>query len=69
MDLFAEGLLTAFDASDSKGDEKAMSEVAQASWDVRDPAEGQWELARTWSDKHEVFYDSQSKWDALENFT
>lgn len=69
MDLFGEGLLTAFDASDSKGDEKAMSEVAQASWDVWDPAEGHWELARVWADKHEVFYDSQSKWDPLENFT
>ncbi|KAI0083794.1 exocyst complex component Sec10-like protein [Irpex rosettiformis] len=69
MDLFAEGLLTAFDASDGKGDEKSMLEVAQASWDVWDPAEGHWELARAWADKHEVFYDSQSKWDPLENFT
>lgn len=69
MDLFGEGLLTAFDANDSKCDEKAMSEVAQASWDVWDPSEGHWELARAWADKHEVFYDHQSKWDPLENFT
>jgi recyclin-1 len=69
MDLFGESLLTAFDASDSKGDEKAMSEVAQASWDVWDPAEGHWELARAWADKHEIFYDHQSKWDPLLNFT
>lgn len=69
MDLFGENLLTAFDASDSKGDEKTMAEVAQASWDVWDSAEGQWELARAWADKHEIFYDHQSKWDPLENFT
>ncbi|KAI0701854.1 exocyst complex component Sec10-like protein [Cytidiella melzeri] len=69
MDLFGESLLTAFDVSDSKGDEKAMSEVAQASWDVWDFAEGQWELARAWGDKHEIFYDPLSKWDPLENFT
>lgn len=69
MDLFGEGLLTAFDTSDSKGDEKAMSEVAQASWDVWDHSEGHWELARAWADKHEVFYDYQSKWDPLDNFT
>ncbi|KAI0342549.1 hypothetical protein BDW22DRAFT_1407606 [Trametopsis cervina] len=69
MDLFGESLLTAFDASDSKGDEKAMMEVAQASWDVWDAAEGQWELARAWADKHEIFYDPQSKWNPLDNFT
>lgn len=69
MDLFGEALLTAFDANDSKGDEKAMAEVAQASWDVWDPSEGQWELARAWADKQEVFYDQQSKWDPLDNFT
>ena len=69
MDLFGEALLTAFDANDSKGDEKAMAEVAQASWDVWDPAEGLWELARAWADKQEIFYDHQSKWDPLENFT
>lgn len=69
MDLFGESLLTAFDVSDSKGDERAMVAVAQASWDVWDPAEGQWELARAWADKHEIFYDPQSKWDPFENFT
>ena len=55
--------------NDSKGDEKAMAEVAQASWAVFDPSEGQWELARGWADKHEVFYEHQSKWDPLDNFT
>ncbi|KIP09764.1 hypothetical protein PHLGIDRAFT_126067 [Phlebiopsis gigantea 11061_1 CR5-6] len=69
MDLFGEALLTAFDASDSKGDEKAMAEVAQASWDVWDLAEGLWELARAWADKQEIFYDHQSKWNSLDNFT
>ncbi|KAJ3549085.1 hypothetical protein NM688_g5218 [Phlebia brevispora] len=69
MDLFGEGLLTAFDTSDSKGDEKAMAEAAEASWAVWDPSDGPWELGRVWSDKHEIFYDHQSKWDPLENFT
>ncbi len=69
MDLFGEGLLTAFDANDSKGNEKAMAEVADANWSVWDPADGPWELGRAWSDKHEIFYDHQSKWDPLENFT
>ncbi len=69
MDLFGEGLLTAFDASDSKGDENAMAKVSSASWAVWDRSEGQWELARAWADKHEIFYDHQSKWDPLENFT
>ena len=69
MDLFGEALLTAFDANDSKGDEKAMAEVAQAAWDVWDPVEGLWELARAWADKQEVFYEHQSKWDPLDNFT
>ena len=69
MDLFGEGLLTAFDANDSKGDEKAMTEIADASWAVWDPSEGQWELARVWADKHEIFYDHQSQWDPLDNFT
>lgn len=69
MDLFGEGLLTAFDISDSKGDEKAMSEVAETSWAVWDPSDGQWELARAWADKHEIFYDHQGQWDPLDNFT
>lgn len=69
MDLFGESLLTAFDNSDSRGDEKAMAEVAQASWDVWDPAEGHWELARAWADKLEIFYDHQSRWDPMANFT
>lgn len=69
MDLFGEALLTAFDANDSKGDDKAMAEVAQASWDVWDPAEGLWELARAWADKQAIFYEHQSNWDSLDNFT
>ena len=69
MDLFGEGLLTAFDASDSKGDEKAMAQIALASWDVWDPSEGSWELARAWGDKQEIFYVHQSRWDPLDNVT
>ncbi|EKM56816.1 uncharacterized protein PHACADRAFT_118808 [Phanerochaete carnosa HHB-10118-sp] len=69
IDLFGEALLTAFDANDSNGDEKAMAEVAQASWGVWDLSEGSWELARAWMDKHEIFYEHQSKWDPLDNFT
>ena len=69
MDLFGEALLTAFDANDSKGDEKAMAQAADASWAVWDPSEGQWELARAWADKHEIFYDHSSQWDPLDNFT
>ena len=69
MDLFGEALLTAFDVNDSKGNEKAMAEVAQASWGVWDSSEGSWELARAWMDKQEIFYEHQGKWDPLDNFT
>lgn len=66
-DRFDDGLMTAFDTSDSKGDEAAMKESAQASWDIWDGPPEKWELARAWSDKRSIFYD-QGKWDPLENF-
>ncbi|THH29168.1 hypothetical protein EUX98_g5028 [Antrodiella citrinella] len=67
-DRFDDGLLTAFDTCDSKGDEEGMKEAAQASWDVWDGSSKHWELARAWADKREIFYD-QSKWHGLDNFT
>ena len=66
-DRFDDGLMTAFDTSDSKGDEAAMKQSAQASWDIWDGLPEKWELARAWSDKRSIFYD-QGKWDPLENF-
>lgn len=67
-DRFEDGLLTAFDTCDSKGDEEGMRAAAQASWDVWEGSGGHWELARAWADKREIFYD-QSKWHGLDNFT
>ncbi|CAL1709404.1 unnamed protein product [Somion occarium] len=67
-DRFDDGLMTAFDTSDSKNDEANMKETSQASWDIWDGPPDRWELARAWADKREIFYD-QSKWDPLENFT
>lgn len=67
-DRFDDGLLTAFDNCDSKGDEHGMREAAQASWDVWEGSAGHWELARAWADKREIFYD-QSKWHGLDNVT
>ena len=67
-DRFDDGLLTAFDTCDSKGDEEGMRAAAQASWDVWEGSSEHWELARAWADKREIFYD-QSKWHGLDNFT
>ncbi|KAL4253675.1 Exocyst complex component Sec10-like protein [Abortiporus biennis] len=67
IDRFDDGLLTAFDNSDSTGDEAGMKETAQASWDIW-TGSGQWELARSWADKRGIFYE-QGKWDAMDNFT
>ncbi|KAH8102307.1 exocyst complex component Sec10-like protein [Cristinia sonorae] len=67
-DRFDDGLLTAFDTCDSRGDEEGMKAAAQASWDVWEGSSGHWELARAWADKREIFYD-QSKWQGLDNFT
>lgn len=67
MDRFDDGLLTAFDTSDSKHDEKGMVETAQASWDIWDGSQRHWELARAWADKRQIFYEHT--WDALDNFT
>lgn len=66
-DRFDDGLLTAFDNSDSHGDEKSMAETAQASWDIWDGSQAHWELARAWGDKRRIFYEHD--WDALDNFT
>ena len=67
MDRFDDGLLTAFDTSDSNGDEKGMIETAQASWDIWDNSQRHWELARAWADKRQIFYEHS--WEALDNFT
>ena len=68
VDRFEDGLLTAFDVADGKGDEKAMAEAAEASWEVWDGSGGEWELGRVWAEKLEIFYE-QSKWKPLDNFT
>ncbi|KZT01591.1 uncharacterized protein LAESUDRAFT_763596 [Laetiporus sulphureus 93-53] len=68
IDRFEDALLTAFDTMDGKGDEAAMREVAEASWEMWDRNEGEWELGTMWTEKREIFYE-QSKWKPLDNFT
>jgi len=68
IDRFEDGLLTAFDVADGKADEAGMKEAAEASWEVWDRSEGEWELGAMWAEKREIFYE-QSKWKALDNFT
>ena len=68
IDRFEDGLLTAFDVADGKGDEKGMREAAEASWEVWDGPGGEWELGKVWAEKREIFYE-QSKWKPLDNFT
>ncbi|KAH7884202.1 exocyst complex component Sec10-domain-containing protein [Phlebopus sp. FC_14] len=78
LDRFDAGLLTAFDAADTEGQEDRMKEVAEASWEVwiclngiagrGGGIRGEWELGRVWAEKREVFYE-QGKWDPLANFT
>ncbi|KAI0926626.1 hypothetical protein AcV7_005516 [Taiwanofungus camphoratus] len=68
IDRFEDGLLTAFDVSDGKNDEHGMQEAAEASWEVWDRSEGEWELGRVWSEKREIFYE-QGRWKPLDNFT
>ncbi|PCH37599.1 hypothetical protein WOLCODRAFT_84415 [Wolfiporia cocos MD-104 SS10] len=67
IDRFEDGLLTAFDVADGRADEAAMREVAEASWEVWDRSEGEWELGTVWAEKREIFYE-QSKWKPLDNF-
>ncbi|RPD52774.1 hypothetical protein L226DRAFT_547378 [Lentinus tigrinus ALCF2SS1-7] len=68
VDRFEDGLLTAFDVADGKGDEHGMAEAAEASWEVWDGSGGEWELGKVWAEKLEIFYE-QSKWKPLDNFT
>ncbi|RDX42287.1 hypothetical protein OH76DRAFT_135417 [Lentinus brumalis] len=68
VDRFEDGLLTAFDVADGKGDEPGMAEAAEASWEVWDGSGGEWELGKMWAEKREIFYE-QSKWKPLDNFT
>ncbi|KAH9847985.1 exocyst complex component Sec10-domain-containing protein [Lenzites betulinus] len=68
VDRFEDGLLTAFDVADGKGDEAGMREAAEASWEVWDGAGAEWELGKVWAEKREIFYE-QSKWRPLDNFT
>ncbi|EJF59704.1 hypothetical protein DICSQDRAFT_108611 [Dichomitus squalens LYAD-421 SS1] len=68
VDRFEDGLLTAFDVADGKGDEAGMHEAAEASWEVWDGSGGEWELGKVWAEKREIFYE-QGKWKPLDNFT
>ncbi|KAI0323382.1 hypothetical protein GY45DRAFT_1264660 [Cubamyces sp. BRFM 1775] len=68
IDRFEDGLLTAFDVADGNGDEHAMREAADASWEVWDGPGAEWELGKVWAEKREIFYE-QSKWKPLDNFT
>ncbi|KAJ3504332.1 hypothetical protein NLJ89_g7989 [Agrocybe chaxingu] len=68
MDRYDSNLLTAFDAADGKGDEAAMREAAESSWEVWDARSGDWEMGKVWAEKREIFYQ-QGNWRALDNFT
>ncbi|KAJ7714215.1 exocyst complex component Sec10-like protein [Mycena metata] len=67
MDRFDANALAGFDAADSRGDEKAMREAAESSWEVWD-GEGDWEMGKVWAEKREIFYQ-QGQWRPLDNFT
>lgn len=68
MDRYDSNLLAAFDVADGKGDEAAMREAAESSWEVRDLSSGDWEMGKVWAEKREIFYQ-QGTWHALDNFT
>lgn len=79
IDRFDASLLTAFDLADGKGDENAMREAAESSWDIwessltlgslRAPGVGSdWEMGKVWAEKREIFYE-HGQWDAMDNFT
>ena len=68
MDRFDSTLLAAFDAADGKADEAGMREAAESSWQIWDPVNGDWELAKVWIEKREIFYQ-QGQWQPLDNFT
>jgi recyclin-1 len=68
MDRYDSNLLAAFDVADGKGDEVAMRETAESSWEVWDSTSGDWEMGKVWTEKREIFYQ-QGKFTALDNFT
>ncbi|KAF5323093.1 hypothetical protein D9611_009311 [Ephemerocybe angulata] len=67
MDRFDANMLAAFDTADSRGDEPAMREAAESSWQVWDGV-GDWELGKVWAEKREIFYQT-GDWNPLDNFT
>ncbi|KAJ6512048.1 exocyst complex component Sec10-domain-containing protein [Mycena vitilis] len=67
MDRFDANALAGFDAADSRGDEEAMREAAESSWEVWD-GDGDWEMGKVWAEKREIFYQ-QGQWRPLDNFT
>ncbi|KAF9530496.1 f-box protein pof6 [Crepidotus variabilis] len=68
MDRYDSNLLAVFDAADGNGDETAMREAAESSWQIWDSASGDWEMGKVWAEKREIFYQ-QGAWRALDNFT
>jgi recyclin-1 len=67
VDKYEANLLGTFDVADSRSDEIAMREIAEASWEVWQ-GDGEWELGRVWADKREIFYETE-KWKPMDNFT
>lgn len=71
-DRFEATLLAAFEDADGRGDEAAMREAAEASWEVWDPnagsGSGEWELGRVWAEKREIFYMGGTH-KPMDNFT
>lgn len=79
IDRFDASLLAAFDLADGRGDENAMREAAESSWDIwesslalgslRAPgAASDWEMGKVWAEKREIFYE-HGQWNAMDNFT
>lgn len=70
-DRFESNLLAAFDNADSRADESAMREAAEASWEIWDPrssGNSEWEMGRVWAEKREIFYMGGAH-KPLDNFT
>ncbi|TFY70862.1 hypothetical protein EVG20_g2160 [Dentipellis fragilis] len=74
-DRFEAMLLSVFDAADGRGDELAMREAAEASWEVWEPDRNSsgrsgvdWEMGRVWAEKREIFYTT-GEHKPLDNFT
>lgn len=78
IDRFQAGILSAFDTADGRRDTPGMCAAAAASWEVWEGRLGgpgaarvrvtDWELARVWAEKREVFYE-QGRWRPVDNFT